>query len=273
MDSHVRSTLKKRAQSAIIQYAIFRWESAVTVAGTILLTALWPRPFPWWPIWGWPLLGLLGVAAIFYSSITDPQTNARVLRELLLEHYNPRRIQDAALRKSVEAALEYQQSIEALVRRQRSGPLRERLEHTADQLGDWVGNIYRLAMQLDLYRADEILARDRARVPMEIRTLSNRRKQENDPLVRQELGEVLESKEKQWQTLQALDAQMKQAELQMEQSLTALATVYSQIQLIGAQGFDSSRSERLQEDIQEQIKRLDDLVTSIREVYRYSSES
>jgi len=272
VDSHVRSTLQKKAQSAIIQYAIFRWESAVTVAGTILLTALWRHPFPWWPVWGWPLLGLLGLAAIFYSSITDPQTNTRVLRELLLEHFNPRRIRDAALRKSVETALEYQQSIEALVRRQRSGPLRERLEHTADQLGEWVGGIYRLAVQLDLYRADEILARDRSRVPAEIRALSARRQQESDLLVRQELDEVLAGKEKQWQTLQALDARMKQAELQMEQSLTALATIYSQIQLIGTRDFDDSRSTRLQADIQEQINRLDDLVSSIKEVYSQHSE-
>jgi uncharacterized protein YoxC len=62
---------------------------------------------------------------------------------------------------------------------------------------------------------------------------------------------------------------MKQAELQLEQGLTALATVYSQMQLIDAQDLDSSRSERLRADIQEQVERLNDLVASINEVYDY----
>jgi uncharacterized protein YoxC len=55
----------------------------------------------------------------------------------------------------------------------------------------------------------------------------------------------------------------------MEQSLTALATIYSQVQLIDAQGVDSGRAERLQADIREQVDRLNDLVSSINEVYDY----
>ena len=65
---------------------------------------------------------------------------------------------------------------------------------------------------------------------------------------------------------------MKQAELQLEQSLTALATVYSQVQLIDAQDVASGRAERLQADIQEQVNRLSDLVSSLGEVYEYRSE-
>jgi hypothetical protein len=69
--------------------------------------------------------------------------------------------------------------------------------------------------------------------------------------------------------MQALDARMRQAELQMEQSLTALATIYSQIQLVDAQAVASGRAERIQADIQEQVARLNDLVASINEVYDY----
>jgi len=267
--STIRSELQKKAQSAILQYAFFRWESAVVLAGTILLTALFPHPFSWWPVWGWPLLGLLGLAAIVYSSLTDAGTNARILQELFQEQFDPRRIRDQGLREDVETALEYQRHIEAQVRGQRTGVLRDRLEDTANQLSNWIGNIYRLALRLDAYREDTLLARDRMNVPDEIEALAARRRRESDPAVQQELDEVLESKGKQWQTLRALDARMKQAELQLEQSLTALATVYSQVQLVDAQDVDSSRSERLQADIQEQVSRLNDLVSSISEVYDY----
>ena len=270
--STIRSELQRKAQSAILQYAFFRWESAVILAGTILLTALFSHPFSWWPVWGWPLLGLLGLAAIVHSSLTDAETNARILQELFQEQFDPRRIRDQGLREDVETALEYQRHIEAQVRGQRAGVLRDRLEDTANQLSNWTGNIYRLALRLDTYRGDALLARDREKVPQEIEALAARRRREGDLSVQRELDEVLESKGKQWQTLRALDARMKQAELQLEQSLTALATVYSQVQLIDAQDVDSSRSERLQADIQEQVSRLNDLVSSISEVYDYRTQ-
>jgi hypothetical protein len=104
--STIRSELQKKAQSAILQYAFFRWESAVVLAGTILLTALFPHPFSWWPVWGWPLLGLLGLAAIVHSSLTDAEINARILQELFREQFDPRQIRDQDLRADVETALE-----------------------------------------------------------------------------------------------------------------------------------------------------------------------
>ena len=267
--STIRSKLQKKARSAILQYAFLRWESAVVLAGTILLTALLTKPFEWWPVWGWPLLGLLALAAIAYSSLTDARTSARVMQELLQDHFDPRRIEDPDLRGDVETALEYQRQIEAQVRSQRKGVLRDRLEDTANQLSDWINNIHRLALRLDAYRKDPLLARERERVPSEMAALAAQRSQESDPSVRQVLDEVLEGKDKQWEALQTLDARMKQAELQLEQSLTALATVYSQVQLIDAQHLDSSRSDLVLADIQEQVNRLNDLVSSINEVYDY----
>lgn len=265
----IRSELQKKAQSAILQHAFFRWESAVVLAGTILLTVLLRHPFPWWPVWGWPLLGLLALATIVYSSLADAETNARVLQELFRSQFDLGRISDEKLREDVQTALEYQRRIEVQVHGQRAGVLRDRLDDTADQLSDWISNIYRLARRLDAYREDALLTKERKSVPQEIKSLTARRKAESDPTVQQELDKVLESKNKQWQTLQALNTRMKQAELQLEQSLTALATVYSQIQLVDAQELDSSRSDRLRVDIQEQVDRLNDLVNSINEVYDY----
>jgi uncharacterized protein YoxC len=65
---------------------------------------------------------------------------------------------------------------------------------------------------------------------------------------------------------------MKEAVLQFDQSLTALATIYSQVQLIDAQSIGSGRAERLQADIQEQVARLNDLVSSINDVYNYNTK-
>lgn len=261
-----RSQLQREAQSAILQYAFFRWESAVVLAGTIVLSLLFPRPFPWWPVWGWPLLGFLGVVGIVLSSLTDSEANARVLLAVFQEQFDPKAIQDESLRREVETALTYQRRIEELTREQRAGVLRDRLEDTANQLSDWVATVYRLAKKLDQYERDALLAGERETVPQEIEALAARRDRERDPDLRRELEQVLESKGKQWQTLRAVDTRMRQAELRLEQSTTALSTVYGQIQLIGARDVDSGRAERLEADIREEIQQLDDLISSINEI-------
>lgn len=267
-----RTELQKQAQNLLLQYAFFRWENAVVIAGTLLLSVLLPRPFPGWPIWGWLLLGLLGVAAIVYSSLTDADANARILLQLMQEQFNPRAIRDPDLRKSVENALEYQRRIEDLIRGQRPGIMRDRLEETATQLSDWVSNVYKLAQRLDAYKQDGLLRRERESVPQEVENLKARIERESDPALRRQVTEVLAGKQQHLQALHALEGRMSQARLQMEQSLTALATIYSQVRLVDAQDISSGRAERLRADIQEQVDRLNDLVTSINEVYDYHSE-
>lgn len=268
----IRSELQQRAQGAILQYALFRWESAIVLALTIILTFLLRKPFPWWPSFGWPLLGLLGLIALVYSSLTDAETNARVLVDLFQEQFTVTRLRDPKLRQQVDNALEYQRRIELQIRKQRPGLIRERLEATANQITDWLSNIYQLGLRLDAYRSDDLLARERQAVPKELEQLEAQRRLEGNPAVQVHIGEVIESKTRHWQTLRDLDARMKQAALQMEQSLTALATVYSQVQLIDAQSIDSGRAERIQADINEQVERLNDLVSSINEVYDYNKK-
>ncbi|CAN5464380.1 hypothetical protein BH10CHL1_BH10CHL1_31590 [soil metagenome] len=268
----IRTELQQKAQSVILQYAIFRWESAIVVAVTIILTFLLPRPFSWWPGFGWPLIGVIGIVALVYSSLIDADTNARVLLSQFQEQFDPRTIKDKNLRQQVENGLEYQRRIEMQVRKQRSGMIRDKLEETANQLTDWLSNIYQLAVRLDAYRNDDLLLRERGAVPKEIEQLTAQQRLESNPAVKQQLQDVLVSKGKHWQSLRDLDTRMQQAALQMDQSLTSLATIYSQIQLVDAQGIESGRTERLQADIREQVDRLNDLVSSINEVYDYNTK-
>ena len=108
----IRSELQQKAQGTLIQYAVFRWESALVVALTIILTFLLPRPFFFWPRFGWPLLGLIALAIIVYSSLTDADANAQILLKLFQQQFDPSEIHDKELRGKVEAALEYQERIE-----------------------------------------------------------------------------------------------------------------------------------------------------------------
>lgn len=265
--STIRTNLQQQAQSAILQYALFRWESGIVIALTMVLFFVLRRPFYWWPPFGWPLLGLAALFLLVYSSINDAETNARMLLELFQEQFNPREIRDKELRNDFETALEYQRRIETEIAKQREGLIRDRLESTANQITDWLSNMYQLAQRVDSYRANDLLARERNELPIELERLTAQRKFETNQVLQQQLDEVIAGKGKHWQSLRELDARMKQAALQLEQSLTALATVYSQVQLIDAQSINSGRAERLQDDIREQVERLNDLVSSINEVY------
>src|SRR5690606_31937980 len=149
---------------------------------------------------------------------------------------------------------------------------RDRLEITGTQITDRLCNIFQLALRLDAYRNDDMLARERSALPKEIERLTAQRRLEPNPVVQDQLDQVISSKGKHWKTLRELDGRMSQAALQLDQSLTALATVYSQVQLIDASAVASGRAERLQEDIREQVDRLNDLVTSINEVYDYNTK-
>jgi hypothetical protein len=272
MTSTTRSDLQKEAQSLLLQYAFFRWENAVVIAGAMLLTVLYRRPIPGWPAWGWLLLGVIGVTVIVYSSLTDADANAKILVDLMQQEFNAKEIRDEKLRQDVEKGMEYQRRIEQQIQSQRPGILRDRLEDTAGQLTDWVANIFALAKRLDAYKQDTLLARERAAVPKELETMEARLKLEGNEQIRQQMAQVVAGKRTQLEALQALHTRMHQAQLQMDQSLTALATVYSQVRLVDAQDIASGQTERLRSDIQEQVNRLNDLVASINDVYNYRTE-
>jgi hypothetical protein len=269
--SETRSDIQKRAQSAVLQYAFFRWESALVIALTIVLFFLLPRPFPWWPRYGWLVLGLCGLAALVYSSLTDAETNAKVLLRLFQEQFDTKRIRDKELRADLETALEYQRRIEVQVRQQERTLLRDRLNETANQITQWIANMYALALRLDSYRRDDLLAKQRGTLPQELKDLTEQRKRTTNAATQAQLDQVIDTKGKQWQALRDLDDRMKQAELQLQESLAALATIYSQVQLVDAQSVESGRAERLQSDIRDQVNRLGDLVDSINEVYDYKA--
>ncbi len=153
----------------------------------------------------------------------------------------PAAIKDRELRTDVEQALEYQRRIEDHILRHKSGLIRDRLEDTANQITDWVSNIYQLAVRVDTYRQDDLLARERELLPREVEQLTAQRKLESNTQVQEQLDQVIAGKGKHWQAVRNLDVRMRQAALQLEQSLTALGTVYSQVQLIDAQDVDSGQ--------------------------------
>jgi len=263
--------LKQRVSRAIIAHAFFRLESALTIALTIILVFLFPMPFPWWQWWYWVILGLIGEALIIYTSITDEVTSQRVVADMLRQEFNPREIHSPEYRQRVEKALEYRQRIEEHTRSIKAGVLRDHLSDTTADIADWVANVFGLAKRLDLYHNDQVLFQDQREVPREIAALRSRLQREDDEAVRQQLQQAIASKEEQLVNLEKLQNMMEKAEYQLETTLTALGTVYSQLLLISAKDIDSGRAQRLREDIAEQVAALQSLQETLDEVYGSSA--
>ena len=90
---------------------------------------------------------------------------------------------------------------------------------------------------------------------------------ERDPQVREQMAATLASKRQLAQSLQELDGRMQRADLQLDHSLAALGTVYSQLLMVSSKDVDSDRTERLNDDIRGEVLALQDLVESLNEVY------
>lgn len=263
------SNIRKRAWSAILSYAIFRWESAATIALTILLVYFVPQPFDGWQWWYWLILGGVAEALIIYTSISDVNTGARVVADMFREEFNPGVIKSPKYRAEVERALNYRSRIEELLRQSEPGILHQHLEESTAGISDWIAQIFRLAQRLDSFEGDDMIKQDVASTPATLRELNARVAQETDPAVKEQAKQALASKQEQWQNLEKLTHTMAQADLQLTATLTALGTVYSQLVLIGSKDdIQDGHAQRLRSDVADQIAQLTSLQDAMDEVYR-----
>jgi hypothetical protein len=166
--------IEQQAQRALLTNAIFRWESAAVIGGTVLASVFFNQWFPGWPVWAWPLAGLIAEVAVIITSLKDPGEMQKVMESLFREKYNASGIRDKELRAKLDEAEEYRRRIQEVVAQQKKGILRDRLVATTSQIYDWIANMVTLARRIDTYRADQIIRRDLFAVPKEISDLETR---------------------------------------------------------------------------------------------------
>ena len=263
--------LRKRASKALISYAVFRWESAVTLALTLILSILLPDPFAgalfFWRWWFWVVLGALAEVLIILTSIYDPKVREQVVGQMFRQKFDPREIRTPEYRQKIVRALEYREHMEYLLQRTREGALRTHLEATVNDVSHWISNMFHLAQRLDHYSHSAILQKDKQAIPVEIATLEQRLSQETDSRVRAQIERTIEQKRAQLVQLEQLDNTMDRAELQLDDTLSAMGTAYAQMQLIEAKDIDSGRAKRLRQDIADQVQSLNDVSQAMDQVY------
>jgi tetratricopeptide (TPR) repeat protein len=268
-----RQELEQRATRAILIRSIYRWESAVIIGLTLILFALVRPPFGFWQQWFWLVLGALGEVGLVWSSLTDPEFRAKAVAEMFREKFQARGIKNSKLRTQAEKALEYRDRIDEVISKSREGVLREHLKDVSRDITAWVENVFRLARRLDAYEADEMIRQDLQSVDPAIDALKKRLALEDDDTVKRQISQAIAQRQIQRDNLRKLQNVMERAEFQLESTLTAMGTVYSQMMILGSRDVASGRAQRLQQDIADQVQALQDVVTTMDEVYRVGTDS
>lgn len=170
----------------------------------------------------------------------------------------------------LEKALIYRQGMDQLIRQQ-VGPKRVTLQKAADEMDKGIEAIRNLVRRVDNIANNPVLQSDLKTTPAAIEQMEARLESEHDPSIRAELERALKSRQTQLQNLQHLDRVVKRADIQIDNMLAAIGTVYAQMQLIDAKHIDSSKAQQLFDDVSEQVKKTQDLIYSVEEVYRSSA--
>jgi hypothetical protein len=261
----IKENVRSRIWQSMLSTAFFGVESAVIIALSIALFGLGYKPFDWWQPAFWLAFGALADALYLGVTLTDPVTARHAIDAMIADRYNPSDVENPVARERLKRALEYRRLIAEAAYRH-SGAMRHHIESTASEINAWIEQIYNLARRMDAFEENEIIARDRRMVPHDLKNLQRRLQAETDPAVRAEIEEAIQTKETQLANLRSLENNVKRADIQLDHTLSALGTVYAQVQLIDSKGIDSARAQRLQEDIREEVMSLEDTVAAIDEV-------
>ncbi len=262
-------SVRERVKRALVMNALTDWRGGVVLAISILLAFFGPDLFPAFPWWGWLIGGGTAWGAIVLSILGDEKTATQVAADLLRQKYEPTAIKSGDMREKMIKAFEYRSQIAAAVARARKGVLRDHLEQTASEIDNWIGGLWEVARRVDTFETDRTIQQDLQSVPTMVRNLEARTKTEPNADVRRQIEETLGTRRAQLDSLQNLQQANERGKLQIDQTLSSMGTVYSQLLLMDAKDIDSGKYQRLQDGIAEEVKGLREIADTMDEVYKH----
>ncbi|MCB8944182.1 MAG: hypothetical protein H6658_10550 [Ardenticatenaceae bacterium] len=161
----------------------------------------------------------------------------------------------------------YREQIAKLIKSYGGTPFASQFESLAAEFTDWHGQVDTLVQRLVAFEQDKITQADRVSVPAAIANLEAQLAQEADPVLRQEMEDTLAGYRQHEAQLSSLTSLMRRTELDVEEIIAAMGTIYSQLQVLQATDIGSDRAQRLSHDLEEQVLRLNDLLTAVEDVY------
>jgi hypothetical protein len=264
-----KTALQRQARNTILRQALLKPQSLMIIA-VALLAAIFGISFLGAPPAVWLAFGLIGELIYLTATLSDPRANAAAVNTLFTRHYDLADIKNHHARQRMEQALEYYDNIRQATRLH-GGAMRAQIEATLSEVNDWVEQVYKLARRIDSFEASDLVQRDRVRVPNELNALRLRLEKETNDKVKVELRETIRLMETQLAHLQDLETHIQRADLQLDNTLAALGTIFAQIQLLDAKSVDGGRARRLRQEIQDEVSSLKDTIEAIDDVQSTTS--
>lgn len=264
--------IRQRAAGTLLKNAVLSPLSAIILATGIVLVGLGVDipligvPLNLSPLWWLAAVVPAWVVAVGANVLSRSAGEAAV-SQALREQFDTAQIAHPHLKMNVAQAIAYRERIDKAVERFSDSGMHTRMQDVANQVEEWVRRIYSLATRLDKFRNDSIISDDLKSVPESIRKLQQRMNSEDDPAIKSEMADTIARRETQFESLRRLEQTMDRAELQLENTLTSLGTIYSQMLLIDAKDVDSSKTQRLRENILDQVNSLNDVLHTMDEIY------
>jgi hypothetical protein len=171
-----------------------------------------------------------------------------------------------------QRAASYRRKIQSLIKSRRPGPIAERMTGVLQKLKSWEERVGQLSDRVALYENDDLIQRDVREAPIHIDRLRRQLSLEADPDMQRQVRRTLAAYEEQQRQLELLARVMKRTRLNLDDTLAAMGTVYSQLQVLNAMDIDGPTAARIAGDVDREIERLNDLLAATSEVYGHSSE-
>ena len=169
-----------------------------------------------------------------------------------------------AMQTHLDKAQSYQKQINNLVKSS-EGQYRPRMQELVADVDKWIQAIEDLTKQVDNLQRNTLIHQDLKSVPLAIEKLETRLVDESNQRTRRELEQTLDSRKKQLAALQQLQNTINQAELKIENTLSSLGTIYSQ--LLTTQSTDQVADYgRLSAEVDEEVRTLQDYLDALKEV-------
>jgi len=166
-----------------------------------------------------------------------------------------------------ERAASYRRRLQSIIKKRRPGPIADVLAEVVAKLTRWEERVGQLADRLNAFETDSIIQRDIKEVPGDITRLERQLVRETDPDLQQQIARTLDAYRAHRTQLETLVRLLRRTRFQLDDTLAAMGTIYSQVQVVDAMDLDGARAVQIGEEIQEQVDRLNDLLSAMTEAY------
>ena len=165
-----------------------------------------------------------------------------------------------------QRAVGYRRRIQSLIKNRRRGPLSAWMAALLPKLEGWEERVGQLADRLANFETDRLIQRDIQEVPANIDRMQALWEVETDATMRGQIERTLAGYKEQQTQLEALTKLMRRTRFVLDDTLAAMGTIYSQVQVVDAMDIDGVRAAQIGDEIQAQVDRLNDVLSAYSDV-------